>query len=195
MRKKRGVSPLIAAVLLVGFSVALAAIVSQFVIKETKKFGPEQFLEDSPFCENIVVEVARLPPATDSPTVVPDVKITGLGGTTFNLEGLGVKNKGSFAVKRLVLRSGGKEVPVILTADEGKPGSVINVKSSSNKPGLIFYKNSEQKIVIQPAVYDHEKEKVLPCPKQEISVSYKELYCKLKSGTDTPPTDVEFTCP
>ncbi len=191
MKKKKGVSPLIAAVLLVGFSVALAAIVSQFVIKETKKFGPEQFLEDSPFCENVVIEAVKAA-GTDP------VQISSAGGSGFfYLEGVGIKNKGSFSVRRLVTKSGGKEIPIILNPNvgEGKPGSVIQVDVNGVKKGLVFYPNADFKITIQPAVFDHEKEKVLPCPKQEVSVSYKELYCKLKLPADTTSSVASFSCP
>ncbi len=56
MKSQRGISPLIATVLLLGFAVALGAIVSTFLIKQAKEFKPESFLEDSPYCETMVLE-------------------------------------------------------------------------------------------------------------------------------------------
>ena len=50
MRKnKRGVSPLLAAVLLVAFSVALAGIVANYVIKKTNEFDPNLIAEETIF--------------------------------------------------------------------------------------------------------------------------------------------------
>ena len=54
--KKRAISPLIATVILVGFTVALGAIVSTYLIKQAKGFNPESFVEESPYCESIVLE-------------------------------------------------------------------------------------------------------------------------------------------
>ncbi len=178
MRKKKGVSPLIATVMLVGFAVALAAVVSTFVIKETKKFNPESFLEESPYCENIVIEAVQLHDAQGKPR---DILIEKLEGGFYTLKGMGVKNKGSFVVKRYIFKSGGKELPVIPDVGEGKPGQITQV----NGKGLVFFpKDGEERIIkIQPAVNDPEKEKIIPCPKQEITVNYKTICCS--SGVTT----------
>ncbi len=208
MRKKRGVSPLIATVLLVGFAVALAAIVSTFVIKETKKFNPESFLEDSPFCENIVIEaVGNIKANTGDMTTIP-IGIKSVGGGFYELQGIGIKNKGSFNVKAFSVKSGGtnptpiipgKEDPADDTSlYEGRPGGVTIVRKKSDQSviGIPFVKNDEQTIVIQASVRDPEKDKVFPCPKQEIRVNYKEICCHAKEcqADPGPPAELGISC-
>src|SRR3989344_2469009 len=110
MNKKKGVRPLIATVMLVGFAVALAAVVSTFVIKETKKFNPESFLEDSPYCENIVIEAVGGLRDTDDEVIPITIKDANSAETDpqkkfYLLDGMGIKNKGSFIVKRYLLKS------------------------------------------------------------------------------------------
>src|SRR3989338_1842940 len=53
MKSKRGISPLLASVLLVALAITMAAIVSNFVINKTKEFNPEQIAEQSLFCDSV----------------------------------------------------------------------------------------------------------------------------------------------
>ena len=52
---KRGISPLIATVLLIGATIMIAAIVSTFIINQTKKFEPEKFMGESSYCQDVVL--------------------------------------------------------------------------------------------------------------------------------------------
>src|SRR3989344_2957906 len=86
---KRGISPLIATVLLVAFAVALAGIVSTYVISKTKEFKPEAIVEDSLLCDEVnlgfSVDSDLSNVKCDSITDSTDVKY---------FKGLKLKNKG-----------------------------------------------------------------------------------------------------
>src|SRR3989338_826000 len=144
---KRGISPLIATVMLVGFAVALGAMVSTFLIKEAKDFKPESFLEDSPFCEGVVLEPV-IPLARPSgiaasldwprsgsgtPRTIGsgafasiDYSIAGLGAcipTNICLvHGIGFRNKGSFSVHSILVSGAGvSNQPVLPITNGGSP--------------------------------------------------------------------------
>ncbi|MFA4887315.1 MAG: archaellin/type IV pilin N-terminal domain-containing protein [Candidatus Nanoarchaeia archaeon] len=128
---KRGISPLIATVMLVGFAVALGAMVSTFLIKEAKDFKPESFLEDSPFCEGVVLEpvvvdrptgatgiaanadwpMAGMPPSGGGLFAPIDYSGRGwsgcVGGNICLIHGIGFRNKGSFSVHSILVSGGG----------------------------------------------------------------------------------------
>lgn len=92
---KRGISPLIATVLLVGFTIVMAGIVSTFIIKQTKEtFNPDKLLEDSTLCDQMVLGVVV--------SKADDLKI--IQGSSINyLRGVYVQNKGTYAIRGITL--------------------------------------------------------------------------------------------
>ena len=101
---------MIATVLLVGFAVALAAIVSTYIIKQAKSFDPGAFLEDSPFCEDMALEPLVVDGVVGStaPNIWPKATVgvpistadCTRGGTppACFIQGIGFKNKGKFSL-------------------------------------------------------------------------------------------------
>src|SRR3989344_437354 len=93
---KRGISPLIATVLLVAFAVALAGIVSNYVINKTKEFKPEAIVEDSLLCDEVSLGFSVTSVDGD-----PDVKCERAAtGNIKYFKGLKLKNKGSFTIHK-----------------------------------------------------------------------------------------------
>ncbi len=135
---KRGISPLIATVLLVAMGVALAALVSTYVIKQTKAFKPESFIEDSPYCEDLNLEPviskdkdwrdvtpslrqpwpksvfldpAAFTPGSDpySADTLPLCSPSSDPEMFCAIEGIGFRNKGSFSVQSVLITPPGAE--------------------------------------------------------------------------------------
>ena len=95
--KRRGVSPLIATVLLIGATIAIAAIVSTFIIQQTKKFEPEKMMGESTFCQDVVLGLKFPDGAPDCQEVadMPDgCKVIGNPILV---------NKGSFGITKLAV--------------------------------------------------------------------------------------------
>ena len=105
MRKKKGVSPLIAVVLLVAFSVAMAAFVSTYVIKKTKEFKPESFTEDSGLCDSVTLAYDTIKDETTGVSKLSLEKISDY----FIIHNLQLKNKGSFTINKLTITAPGKQ--------------------------------------------------------------------------------------
>jgi len=115
---KRGISPLIATVLLVAFAVALAGIVSTYVISKTKEFKPEAIVEDSLLCDEVnlgfSVDSDLSNVKCDSITDSTDVKY---------FKGLKLKNKGGFTIHKYQITYPGMGT---------SPPSKVGVYSSGN---------------------------------------------------------------
>src|SRR3989344_1978458 len=179
---KRGISPLIATVMLVGFAVALGAMVSTFLIKEAKDFKPESFLEDSPFCEGVVLEplvlaapnnpgncqVANQPkprwPRTTNSCPLPN-------SNQCIVEGIVFRNKGSFSIHSVWVSGTGVSNQVLFPARVGgavvvaplPPGKTWGVTATANEfrnPILSYIPqpaNQPRVLKITPRVVDPEK--------------------------------------
>ena len=165
MRKKRAVSPLIATVLLIGFAITLGAIVSTFVIKQTKDFKPESFLEESPYCDGATLE----PFAVNSRNPVRATS----AGPTRTLENFGLKNKGSFNVLSVIVKAPGN--PAATSIIFNPP-----LRPQTNSPALTIQYNSNAArndpfIKFIPVVEDREEterrrsQALVACAKREIT--------------------------
>ena len=144
---KKGISPLIATVLLVAFSIALAGIVSTYVINKTSEFDPGAIVEDSLLCDE--VNLGFLVTDTDISNVdCEDVS----GITLFN--GLSLKNKGSFTIRKIQIDSPGIEggIPTPINENTGiKPSASID-------QSLPFTGNFLDAIIkITPSIVDPEE--------------------------------------
>lgn len=160
---KQGISPLIATVLLIGFSITLGAIVMQFVLSETKDMGSriEGMSAESRFCDG----------AEFSIEVPGELTMDLLSGTdAYSLNGVNVKNKGKFRIfgfrmsteqqSRLYLLGKYADIEggglVEHGALIGSSGSNLNdnehtitpeeqVKTYTDEPELVaYFKNSEK---------------------------------------------------
>jgi len=170
MRKnKRGISPLIATVLLVAFAVAMAAFVSTFVIKKTKEFKPASFVEDSALCDSVTLAYDIIKDPTSTP---PDkLKLSLAPGVTntYLIEGLSLRNKGSFSIYKITINAPGQSSDLDFTKKLASPKGLTPSTSTFAKdpdPGFITFafkrdpKNKNIKIV--PWVKDPDKDPADP---------------------------------
>lgn len=94
---KRGISPLIATVLLIGTTIMIAALVSTFIINQTKKFEPEKFMGESSYCQDVVLgtkvlvdDASMCSELQDAPESWPD--------ECFIISNMALVNKGTFTI-------------------------------------------------------------------------------------------------
>lgn len=89
MMSKKGISDIIAWVLLIGFTIAMAAFVSNWVIEQTKKFNPEGAVGGPKiYCEDVILNIENII-KRDGDCADEGVNFIG----TFTL-----KNKGKFII-------------------------------------------------------------------------------------------------
>ena len=136
MKNKRGISPLLAAVLLLALTISMAAVVSNYVIKKTKEFNPEKLTEESIYCESVslgymITDPEKLgiyeqgkagfdhDPITGNPIIVPGVSL---------FAPITLINRGAFSIHQFIINAPGLESRPSLIYDE-------NLKPSVLKPG------------------------------------------------------------
>lgn len=86
MKTKKAISPLISWVLLVGFTIAMAALVTNWVIDQTKKFNPEDVVGGSKiYCQDVVLNIEEV----------------SCRGSCENTLYLKLKNKGKFTITKI----------------------------------------------------------------------------------------------
>jgi len=176
---KRGISPLIATVLLVAFSIALAAIVSNYVIQKTKEFKPEKIVEDSLLCDEVNLGYSIDPVPSTIPasnwlcTTITSPEI---------LAGINIVNKGKFSVYKYSVSVEGKTIQ-----QEAPAGSYDNnnhlFSSSPILPGQkqpMFFgitgSNSDYTIRIVPIVKNPEVEnEFVKCTRSALTIDYIQL--------------------
>ena len=95
---KKAISPLIAWILLIGFTVTMAAFISNWVIQQTKEtFQPEKLLE-SMSCEGVSFSITKICKEDGSCSKGPDyVGIT--------LRDIQLINKGAFTIRNITTLS------------------------------------------------------------------------------------------
>ncbi len=210
MNNKRGISPLIATVLLVAFSIILAALVSTFIINRAKEFNPNVLAEDSVFCESVslgykvdkidIVKFGLYPALGSNPLRQGET----LSATTNLFGPLNLTNKGTFSIHQLIISAGGnqsKTVPIIILGTGGAPtigtippsqgySTYIQLNSLTNSQiQLNSLTNSQIKIV--PVINDTEKNQFVKCITKPLIFDYKQLCRDVKPGvasTQTTPT-------
>lgn len=184
MKNKKGVSPLLAAVLLIAFSIALASIVSTFIIKKTKEFNPESIAQESTYCESVTLSYRT---AEALGIVSP------IGSSNVHLfNGLLIVNKGTFSIHQFRVTAPGfptRPYPIDTIDKTLKPGDPIELKIQINPSS----ENKEIKIV--PVIKDVEKEdQLVTCASRQIVVDYEKLCIEVLSTPDLG--DPEITgCP
>ena len=106
MRKKKGVSPLIATVLLVAFTVAMAAFVSTYVIKKTKQVNFESFAEDTALCDSVTLAYDTI---KDETTGENKIRLEQANDATYIIHGIKLRNKGAFTIHKLTITAPGQQ--------------------------------------------------------------------------------------
>ena len=95
---KKAISPLIAWILLIGFTVTMAAFVSNWVIQQTKEtFQPEKLLE-SMSCEGVSFSITTI--CIDN-VVIGDCP----EGNKYYFDQIKVKNKGAYTIRNMTILS------------------------------------------------------------------------------------------
>ena len=93
---KKAISPLIAWILLVGFTIATAAFITNFIIGETERtVDTLSYIEEGGFCEGVyldLMESCKQPPSLSCTAPKIPKKLE-----------LNLVNKGSFTIKRLAV--------------------------------------------------------------------------------------------
>lgn len=183
---KRGISPLIATVLLVAFSIALAAIVSTYVITKTKEFKPQAIIEDSLLCDNVALDYA-----VESSGGSDILSYLDMRGGLFVLKGLKIVNKGSFNVHKYVITAPGagtieqfagyyNDNCDVFTKEELRPNDDTSTSDvTENKLNTcIGLKNTADKLIkITPIMQDPETGEFVKCNKRQLIIDHDKL-CK-----------------
>lgn len=180
-RIKKGVSPLIATVLLVAFAVAIGAVVSNYVIQKTKEFKPEKLVEDSLLCDEVSLGYSIDPP---DDTLAKDWLCI------YNdniLSGINLVNKGKFSIYKYSINIQGRSNPTDDPA--GYYESTIFKKYDTGlKPGKkqqIFFgiNNNNNKIIkVVPIIKNPEVEnEFVKCAKSALVIDYDKL-CREITG-------------
>ena len=159
--KKKGVSPLLAAVLLIAIAIALGAIVSNFLIKEAKKFNPEELAQQSVYCESVNLGYK-----------VNDAEDLCIGHPSgFDiLQGVNITNKGSFAIQGFKITAPGfnsRDYPVTNAINPGG-GEIIEIQINNDL--------DDKKIKIVPIVKDLEKNQNIVCADRALIMDYGQLF-------------------
>lgn len=191
MKNKKGISPLIATVILVAISVALAATISTYLINKAKEFKPGELVEGSVYCESVTLGYdANL----DSEDSSMDFEIT-RGGDGQILKNIVLVNRGSFAIHKLIITAPGYSTLTtnILIEEEDSGESVLGKidPGENNKYSIdIAFRDdqttniADREINIVPVICDSEKSECVEndkvfvvCPDRKLVINYEEL-CK-----------------
>ena len=139
---KRGVSPLIATILLVGFTIAIGAMVSSFLIKNTQEsFKPEVIIKDSEFCDSVSLGYVYNSSNSAKPWDVSTERF---------LRGFNITNKGAYSITNLTIKRtcmpSDMKIPII----DYSASSDTNLVPKTIKPG----NNSEVRFTYNPTIKD-----------------------------------------
>ncbi|MBI2148539.1 hypothetical protein HYU23_02570 [Candidatus Woesearchaeota archaeon] len=194
---KKGVSPLLAAVLLVALAVTMSAIVSNYVIKKTREFNPEQLAEQSIYCESVALgytiqdssKLAIYGQGENDPARGDPIKSKGV----FLFGPITLVNRGSFSIHQLIISAPGLQsltYPVF-----GKDNKITELKPGvDNKYTLSMQVNMDntkldKEIKIVPVIKDIEKNQFVKCSERQLVINYKQVCqeilkkdCECKGG-------------
>lgn len=184
MKNKRGVSPLLAAVILVAFAVALGGIVSNIVLKQAAEFDPEKLAESSVHCESVSLGY-DIDDFVNFGIYARD--IPGSDDEFHFVEQITLVNRGSFSIHRLIVNTGGTDSTdyLIDNADNKlKPGA-------DNRYNISIYINpndDDKRIKFVPIIKDIEKDIFVRCPDRQLIINYSQICADLFDGNpECPP--------
>lgn len=203
--KKKGVSPLIATVMLIGFTIAMATVVSTFIIKQTKEtFNPENLIEDSSICDQMSLGV------NVKEANLKIEKSTQTASNLYYIKGISIQNKGSYAVRGFVISPDSMKSEIQYNFDNRISKNIIKDDGDKMRDGLqgtdsVYYLSpakmygfgtkgipigeditdtAKTKIKVYPVVFDPEKEKGVKCAKSLLVFDYREV-CNGYGHTNT----------
>ena len=169
--QKKGISPLIATVLLVAFSIALAAIVSTYVVQKTKEFKPEAIIEDTLLCDEVYLDY-RIDADEDGYTLSYEQVSANL--EIYKLKGLKIVNKGAFSIHKYVINSPGLETSEQFLTQNNARKELIPGEERELEIGLRNDPN-DKLIKITPIIKDPEKEVFVKCSKRQLIFDHERL--------------------
>ena len=171
MKNKRGISPLLATVLLVALTVTIAALVSNFLLSKAKSFDPSVIAEQSVFCDEVSLGYTVPDPAQLS--IVTKI----VGGLDYSFfENLTIVNRGAFSIQQFIITAPGK-------ASRNYPILDPNYRVTNLKPGIDnkynlsvqLIKNTGTNIIIVPVIRDTEKNQLVKCVDRQLIINYSQL--------------------
>ncbi len=175
MKNKRGISVLISAVLLIALAIALAVIVSSIVLKKARDFNPDEFAQESVFCESV-----GLGYTVDDPS---SLDIRSEGGVDL-LEGITLVNRGSFSIYRLTVNAPGTlSRDYLIYNDDG----FISPETGNNKYNVIIQidkSNPDKEIRLVPVVRDQEKNQFVRCTDRQLILNYGQVCMEIRGDPD-----------
>ena len=143
---KKGISPLIATVLIIGFTIAIAGIVTSFLLNSSKDIKFEKFMEDNEFCDQVAISITEADCS---------------GGINCPIT---LKNKGSFNIYGVIIHSDtvNTEAMPYFSDDETisdneilKPGKIL--KDGATGDGIDqAYSLPKEKVTLTPIIKNPE---------------------------------------
>lgn len=214
MQNKRGVSPLIATVILVAISIAMAATISTYFLKQAKEFNPEEIVEGGILCESVTLgfdvgegfSISSSNPSSIGPLVlinrgsfsIYQLVITAPGFKSRNLNVLELDPTGN-SDNPEIDSNGGYILGAILPSDDTDTG-----RNDNEYPLTLQIRDNEanREIKIVPVICDVEKSEgctdqnkrvLVTCPNRQLVINYEELCERLTTtnGDPCPTIDTE----
>lgn len=151
---KKAISPLIGWILLIGFSVAMAAFISNWVIQQTKEtFQPEKFLEDIS-CDGVsfsITKICKREPRTCDRQ--PPGDYTGI-----KLEGIELINKGAYTIRNItIMPLYGITISDVDNLGDLKPGDPPSHLTPPDVDNICIKLNAKNEIKLIPVIEKEDK--------------------------------------
>jgi flagellin-like protein len=168
MITKRGISPLIATVLLVGFTIAMATMVTTFLMNKTQEeFDPESIIKDSEFCDSV-----SLGYTIDSIGEPDGLRLDDPGG----IYGFKLKNKGAFTITNVTVSVNGNTRDPQSLYDYEDSNKIITLKPKKSTELRIFGSPTfPEKLEVIPWVKDPRDEVFVICPGKKLVINLKDV--------------------
>lgn len=164
---KRGISPLIATVLLIGFTIGMAAFVSTYIIKQTKQFDVQKIIGADELCSEVSFQVITDPEILNQCTLVEgSAGICPSGGGVKTISNALLKNKGSFKIWKFTINS--ENIPSYVIGD-----TVLGPASQLPIPNKLSF-CQDGKINIVPSIKDGEGN-LVECPSRTVTIIPEEM--------------------
>ncbi|HLD10731.1 MAG TPA: archaellin/type IV pilin N-terminal domain-containing protein [Candidatus Nanoarchaeia archaeon] len=165
---KKGISPLIATVLIIGMTIVLAGIVGNFLIKSAKEKDFSNTLGgENEYCDEVAIAITE---TSGDPTVIEGYTNCNIGDTYNLYSGLAtVKNKGSFSIYHIIMAPEGGTSVDITFDDAILPGKSIDVNP-------IFC--DQNKVQLTPVIKNPEYEGEF-----DLNVLESQIICTSSSAT------------
>jgi len=166
---KRGISPILSTVLLVGFTIALAMVVSNFLIQQTEeKFNPENIITESEFCDSVSLGYKVEIDVNDGSSLADAIIVS---GDIYRLKFVNLTNKGTFTIKNITVIGPdniGRNINIIQTDNnENILDSTVGLAPQENKLIKILFSgynpSKENLVKIIPWIKDPKKNTYVLC--------------------------------